>query len=388
MSEHNDDIDFDFFSKPEPEPQKRRMGRRPGGQPPGGPPPPTRTGGHPPAPTPLARLVLMAVFAIVVIVILIFAVQSCSGSSKSGAYRSYFEKVQVIAAGSQSTGESLSNLLARPGLTEVSLESTLHGLIDSSQQSIDRALALKPPSTLRGAQSHIIESLQFRRNGLTWILNEFKRSANKKAKAEPVVSLKLAAGMYKLVASDVVWSDLFVGPARKAMREDGVAGLTPPSSVFVIDPNLAARDQMGRVWQSIHGFSTSGTNAGGLHGTDISWVRVYPGGHQLIQGQQAHVAIGGFPSFVVAVTNGGDFLERNITVTLEINDTPKIKQTRTIKQILNGETQKVTFGGPSFSISSAALKHPVEVKVDVSAVVGEKYLDNNHRVYDVQFSYQ
>jgi len=89
MSDHDDDIDFDFFGDSAPEPPKKRLVRRPSGPTSGGgSPPPKRPVSTPHNNNPAVRLVSLIAFAIALILILIFAVRSCQSSNESSAYKS------------------------------------------------------------------------------------------------------------------------------------------------------------------------------------------------------------------------------------------------------------------------------------------------------------
>lgn len=388
MSGYDDDIDFDFFGEPEPEPPKRRLVRRPSGPPPGGPPPrrPAPTG--PPA-TPIVRLVSLIVFAIAMILILVFAVRSCETSSESGAYKDYMNGVAKIAVDSKSVGTQLKNLLANQSLSEIQLETKLSGLV--SQQNIDTASGAKltPPGPLRQEQEKLVEALQLRSDGLQGLLDVFKKTSTERGNtAVTQAGFALSQQMYKLVASDVIWTVMFAEPAQEVLQNKGVTGVSTPASLFLADPDIASKNSMGGTWQRIHGITpTTNTSGTGRHGTGIAYVKVMPSNQTLQQGVTTTIRLNtGTLAFVVGVENTGDYLEQNVKVTLTIHQSggKSIVEHQTIPQILNGTTKEVDFKGP-FAVTT--LISVVPVNVEVTPVPGEASIANNSYTYDVIFSY-
>ena len=102
-------------------------------------------------------------------------------------------------------------------------------------------------------------------------------------------------------------------------------------------------------------------------------------------GETNRVSVGN-PLFVVGVKDGGNTEEKNIKVTLQILQSPRIVMTRMIGQVQSGGTARAAFS--TFSLSSSALTHPVKINVEVAPVPGEKNLSNNKASYKVQFVYR
>ena len=107
MSEHDSDIEFDFFDEPEtgesaapdrtcPSHSVLRAGRRSG--------PPERRGIPP-----TARLAGLIAFGILIVVLLVLWVQSCSSTSKKSSYEHYLDKVAPLALDSNRAGEHAGN---------------------------------------------------------------------------------------------------------------------------------------------------------------------------------------------------------------------------------------------------------------------------------------
>jgi hypothetical protein len=123
----------------------------------------------------------------------------------------------------------------------------------------------------------------------------------------------------------------------------------------------------------------------GVHGTGIAYLKVNPGNRTLHQGMVSTVRLTANIAFVVGVENGGQFLERNVKVTLLIDQKPQpIRRSLTIKQIRRGAKQVVVFK-PPFSLTELA--NMVPIKVNVAPVRGETNLVNNSATYKVRFSF-
>jgi hypothetical protein len=386
MSEHDDDIDFDFFGDSAPEPPKKRLVRRPSGpRSGGGPPPPKRPAGPPHTATPVVRLVSLIAFAIALILILIFAVRSCESSSETSAYKSYMGKVARIAKDSESVGKNLGKLLDGQDLQEKTVENKLKGLISQQAIDIQDASKLVPPGPLRQQHNQMVEALQLRRSALSGLLAVLTKTKYKRGNAEAnKTTVALSGHMVRGVASDVLWEDMFVKAAQDVLKHKGISGVNPPTSVFVTDIARATYNSMGLVWQRFHGVQPSSNTSGTKHGTSIAYVKVMPVDKKLTEGLTATITVRQDLAFVVGVENGGDFLEQDIKVTLLIKQKPKpISRTLTIGKIYNGTVKAVVFKGP---FNDLEMIKKITMKVDVAPVAGETRIDNNTATYEVMFT--
>jgi hypothetical protein len=381
MTERDDDIDFEFFEEEEPATQEAvgtqrlpRIVRRP----PGPPRPPRPPAGV----TPLLRLVGLIAFAILIVVLLVFWIQSCQGADKHNSFSSYLSKVSEVASASTTIGTDLNKLLTEPGIKESDVESQLNGLAQRQQQVVSRTEAIDPPGQLRSGQQAVVEAMQFRVSGLRGLQDAFKKTATT-TDSDQAAEL-LSSQAQRLVASDVIWDDLFSSPASSVLKQEGVTGVRVPDSTFLNPPELASTVSMKNAWQRIHG-AESGTQPSGLHGTSIESVKALPSGTELSQDQETTITAVPGLAFEVSVLDSGDFQEVSVEVTLTIQKTPTpIVRKDTIDIIQSGETKTVTFkdlGQPPFGQRTS-------VKVDVKPVPGESNSANNTTEYPVIFSLQ
>ncbi len=381
MSTPNDDIlDFDFFdedatsetqSRDPRHPERRPSGRGGGG---GGPRRPMFRGAT--GFTPLLRLVGLIAFAILLVVVLVVWAQGCSNDHQRGAYQSYMRDIGTAGGGSAKVGTQLAELLTTAGLKEADMVSRLDGLIQQEKQDVAQAQKLDPPGPVRAEHDHAVEALQFRVSGMQGLRKAFEATAT--SSDAVAAGQLLAAQAQRLLASDVIWSDLFKVPAGQELKARNVSAVLVPASIFATNTDLFTAKSLTLVSQRVHGASTGGTPSG-VHGTNLESVKVVPSGQTLGSAEttvKSSVAL----AFDVAVHNGGTSQEVQVQVTLTIPASPtQIVKTATIPVIDPGETKTVTFKDfPTIPIGS-----PTSVKVDVKPVKGEQRVSNNSAEYPI-----
>jgi len=381
LTTREDDFEFDFFDEPDEETVTQRRGPvRPPVRPRGGPRPPR--GGPPASLTPILRLVGLIAAAIVVVVLVVFWIQGCQNDAKANAYRNYLRDAASVARASSHNGATLNTVLVTPGIKMQELETRLDGLAQQEQQNVQRAQSLNPPGHLRDANQRLIEALQFRVSGLRGLADAF-RSTTKSTDANKAGAV-LAAQARRLVASDVVWDDLFLTPAQQILNQEGVHGVAVPESHVASSSDLTSAATFAEIFRRIQGASTSTGTAAGLHGTGIQSTTALPQGLVLSRTADNKVVASTKLAFQVAVKNTGDNLEAEIPVTLTIQKQgAPIKQTQTIHVISPGETKNVVFRNID---TTGVFGVKTTLKVDVQPVKNEARVDNNSYEYPVIFS--
>jgi hypothetical protein len=384
MTEHDTDLDFDFFDD-EPEPTAPDVEERPPREPPragGGPPrrpPPARP---PVGVTPLLRLAGLIAFAILVVVLFVFWISSCQGAGKKNSYKRYMEKVAVVAKDSEQIGRELNDALTTPGIKFADLNTKLSGLAQQEQQDVAAVRAMGPPGTLRLQHQHAIEALEFRVSGLRGLADAFSQ-ASRSPKNVTGNALLLAGQAERLVSGDVVWDDLFKDPAIEELRRQSITGVAVPDSSFVPNPDYASTRFWEAILQRLQGSATSGGSSGGLHGTALISTKALPGNQELSAATENTVTATTDLGFAVTVEDSGDSQEVQVKVTLTIQQTPSpIVQTKTIDLINPGEQKTVAF----HNLGQVQFATRTTVKVDVQPVPGEKNAANNSAQYPVIFS--
>jgi hypothetical protein len=379
MDTPDDDLEFDFFED-EPAtteaPSHSRV-RLPGR---GG----RGTGiRRPTAPprgiTPLVRLLGLLAILIAALVVFGLLIQSCTSPSKEETYRDYMAKVGAVAQSSNQNGNELATELTTPGVKVADIENKLSGLAQQERQALAVAQRIDPPGRLRQLHQNMIQALQLRVNGIVGLAAAFRATAGSKSSGD---AAQLVDPAQRLLASDIVWSDLFQAPANAEMKQQGVTDVAAPKSEFVANRDLITERSMALVLQRLRGASTGGTPTG-LHGTNIVSTKAEPGGQVLSETQENTVTATADLQFVVTIADSGDSQEVGIKVTLTIQKPGgAIVKTKTLAVINPGQEKSVTFA----NLGQVPFAQKTNVKVDVAAVPGEHTTTNNRATYPVIFS--
>ena len=379
MDPRDDDLQFDFFedepATTESQATRGRLPRR-GGRGTGMRRPP---GGPPNGMTPVVRL--LALLAIVVALLVFFGllVQSCASTSKHDKAKHYMDSVGTIARSSQDDGTAVANALITPGVKADALSAKLRNIADQERQNVAAAERLNPPGQLRDGNQQLVEALQLRVSGVQGLADTFAANPASKTTGEATV---LSEQADRLLASDVVWDDLFKDPALAELKKEGITGIAPPDSNFVANRDLTTERSMALLLTRLRGTTAGGTPSG-VHGTNIVDVKTLPGGQTLSPTATNTVVATTGLAFVVSIQDSGDSQEVGIKVTVTIQKSQgAIVRTKKLDLINPGQTKSVTIG----DLGQVPFAQKTTVNVDVSTVPGEKDPSNNKASYPVIFS--
>jgi hypothetical protein len=378
--EPRDDIEFDFFDE---EPATGETQSRPRVRLPGGPGRRSRGPiGPPRGAVPLLRLGALVVFVIFLVLVFALLVQSCASSSKHDSYAAYMAKVDKIAAESTAHGKAVATTLATPGLKVDAIEAKLRGIADQERQNVKAASNFDPPGRLRDENTYLIEALQLRVSGIDGLADTFHTTASSTNTSSDANLLAEQAD--RLLASDVVWADLFKTLAVRQLQKDGISGVSVPDSQ-TITKELVTPHSMALVLQRIRGASTGGAVTG-LHGTNIVAVKALPSGQTLSAGTLNTVTTGTELAFQVTIEDSGDSQEVQIPITLTIDRSAQsggaIVKKQMVQLINPMEQKTVTFT----DLGQVPFATQTTLKVDVKGVPGEVNKANNSAEYPVIFS--
>jgi hypothetical protein len=381
MSTRDDDIlDFDFFDEEEapswqepegyesqPPPERGRRGRGSGFRPPRN-------------LTPLLRLIGLIALAILVIVLLVVWVEGCTEEAKLDRNRTYLADIGAIGSASARLGQQVATTLTTPGLNQEDLDAKLGGYVQTAENQTQQAEDLNAPGAMEVPNAGAVEALRYRANGLRGLQAAFKSTADETDAS--VAGEALLEQTRRLLASDVIWTDSFQEPAKVVLDDEGIEGLTVPSSQFVTTDDLVRQSSLAAIWQRIQGAATGG-NTTGLHGSGISYVKALPSGTTLSATTETTIKVTDELAFEVGVEDTGESQEVRIKVTLTIPKQPdSIVKTATIPIIDQGETKAVTFNVGAL----VPFGEQTTVKVDVDPVPGETNTANNTAEFPVIFT--
>jgi hypothetical protein len=323
--------------------------------------------------------------AIVLLLLLVLAVKSCRSAAKEQAFKDYNRDVGAFVQESEDESQGLFDLLAKGGQSPVELQNTVNGYASAAAQLVDRAKGTDHPGELDGAQRYLVETLEFRRDGLKGIAAELPRALGDRGEQ---ATQRIAAYMQHFVTSDNIYSQRFYPKLQAGLKSEGLLGSEkPPKSVFLRDiqwvvPATAA-DRIGRIASGGSGGGSTGPVAPGLHGTGLGTVTIQPGGQTLNAGGATQIKAAPNLSLDVQVANQGENDEKNVTVKVSLKGAGKpIDLEEKLATIAAGQTKTVSV--PLSSTPPAG--QPVTIRVEVSAVPGEKKTDNNKGSFPAVFS--
>jgi hypothetical protein len=369
------EIEFDFFEEPATREAARpdRAPRRGRG--------PRRPPGPPSGLTPLLRLVGLISLAILVVVLLVFWISSCRGEAKRDRYQSYMSDVEQVAQQSERIGNQLTTTLTRPEIRQAALVRTIDGYAQAQEQLVGTAQRLDPPGPLREQQASLVESLQFRTSGLRGMADAFRtRTGNANRVGE-----SLAVQYRRLVASDVIWDDLFKDPSMQELRQQDLRGVNVPDSNFISNPDLGTSRAMTNIWQRVRGQTPGGTGTTptGAHGHGLVSVSVV-GGARLSTTELNKIVATTDLSFEVVFENSGDSTETGIEVELTIQkETEPLTRMQRVDLTEPGQEGRVTFR----NVGPVPFVQQTTLQVSIKPVPGETNTANNSAEYPVIFSY-
>jgi hypothetical protein len=370
--ESDEEIEFDFFDDaPSGETTERAAPprRRP------------RLPARPPAGGGSALLLRRAgliVAAIVLAVVLVMVANSCREDQKKAEYADYLQSVGTVGGQSADVGQRLNQLIFSSGIKLDDLTAELEGLRREQSQAVANAERLKPPGPLRDQQESLVQAMLLRVEGLNGLSRGFDSVATT---AEGNTGVLLAEQSDRLVASDVIYEDLFAEGTKSVLDSQGITGIAVPESDFVRNRELASPTSWKLILDRLTQPQEGG--GGGLHGNQIAGVRILPGGKALSPTEENTVRVSTGLAFEVLVKNSGDNQETEVRVDLTIQQSPESIRKEQVIDIINpGDTKTVTFR----DLSGLAFGPRTILKVTVEPVQGEQNTNNNTAEYVVIFT--
>jgi hypothetical protein len=328
------------------------------------------------------RLGMLAAGIVVVVLVLLLLARACSGSNATSKNQAYFNQVKTVLGKSDAAGAQLHDLLnSRQPVKLKQVRSRLTRIRAQAQSAVTAATSLKPTKQVASLQPWLLQTLSYRVNGLDCMITGMPQAYH--AKPALAGGKQLVPCTQRMLASDIIYTDSYSTPAANTLRKDGI-DVQVPTSVFLDESDAEVLTPAGMAavlqrWKP--------SAAHGLHGLSLNTVVAKQGDGKLVTlqaGTVNTVKVHGM-SFLVTATNGGDFTEYNIPVTLTIGTgANQVKKTVTIPKIDKGQPVTVSIGG--FESTTLQFDKAVPLKVVVTPVPGERTASNNSQTYQVIFS--
>jgi hypothetical protein len=326
--------------------------------------------------TRIQRLIILALVLFIVVFGLAWWARSCQHNRKVGTYETYFAGVSAAIDDSVTLGKQVSAIMLDPTrLSRNELIAKLDQLSAQQDEIAVRAGRLEPPGTLEDEQADFAAGMRVRASGFSLLRTAMVGAlSNKKVGVRQITALD---GYFS--GPDAYYQNLVYAPARQTMEEDGVTGVSVPTSTYyltwkALDP-VTVTDTLDNVSKT--------TKLTGIHGVALLVVTAQSssGDVRLVKGRVSDVPASADLGFVVTVQNQGSVAEREVpvTATLTIPGGDPLKQTASIATIEAGKRQDVTITG--FAIPEQALSKEVTLKIEAGPVKGERVETNNTGTY-------
>lgn len=332
----------------------------------------------------LVRRAIAGGGGLLLLILLFVLIKGCRESARKDAFRSYVRDVGALVQESDQSSTSLFNVLTKPGKrTRLQLQSDVNSFQADAAQLVDRARGTGHPSEADGAQRYFVESLELRRDGIGQIARQLPAALGDQGREE--ATAQIAVTMRTFLASDVIYDERFVPRLTRAIQKEKLGELSAPRSRFLPDLQWVRPTVVTQRIEAIRGGGggSTGPVAPGLHGTALVSVTAKPGGNVLSSAGATDITISPRLSFDVALSNGGENEERDVTVAVTISGAGRpIVREQKLPSIKAGEQKTV-------SIPLAAAPptgKPVTIKVEVKPVPGEKKVDNNKQSFPAIFT--
>ncbi len=314
--------------------------------------------------------------------LLVLGLKGCLDSRKEGAFEDYVREVSALVGESNQQSDALFALLTDSGgASEVEITNQLNAFGVQAEQLVDRAKATDRPDEVKTAHDHLVETLEFRRDGVRAIATELPKvltAAGDQAQGTE----NIARAMLFFSTSDVIYETRARRQLEQALDEAELALAPPPESLFLQDLDLLQPDVVADRIAGVGGGGAADEEAApGLHGNGL--VSVSLGGQALAPDAPASVALSEDLAFEVQVANQGENTETDVAVAVTLGEGgDAVTLDGTLDEIAAGETKPVEVP----VTDQPPTGQNVPVTVEIEPVPGEEKTDNNVGEYSVIFT--
>lgn len=320
---------------------------------------------------------------LIALVLVLFLLRGCLDSRKEQSFRDYTREVAALTSESDDQSAGVFRLLTEPGdAGDVEIETQLNAFASNADQLLERARDTEHPDELAGANDSLVQTLEFRRDGVRQIARLLPGAiASQQARRQG--TKQIAAAMQNFLASDVIFSTRVQPRLEAGLKEQQLDGeVSVRDSAYLPDPGwLDPATVADRV--SALGGSGGGNEdaAAGLHGNGLGTVTL--GGVTLTPDSSASVPLSGDLAFEVQVLNQGENTETDVEVNVTVGsggDATDLNEV--LPEIAAGETATVEI---PFDAEPPTGQN-VPITVEIAAVPGEEMTDNNTGEFSVIFT--
>jgi hypothetical protein len=314
----------------------------------------------------IARRTVAGGAALLAVILLVLGVRGCLDARKERALKDYVRDVDALVQESDGQGQALFDLLSGPGGQDqaVDVENSLNAFRVQSAQLVDRAGSLDHPGDVSEAHDYLVETLEFRRDGLARIADNLPTALGDQNQREGTE--RVTAQMQALLTSDVLYFQRFLPRLVSALEAEDIQGevRVPSNRDLAFVPDIEWLDPAF------------------LHGNAIGAVSL--GGQALTpDGGSATITLSDDVAFEVQVANQGDNTETDVPVRVTVGEgDDAVELEEPLDTIAAGETKTVTIALEE----QPPTGQNVPIEVEVEPVPGEEVTDNNVGTFSAIFT--
>ena len=328
----------------------------------------------------MVRRAVAAGAGLLVLILLFLLLRGCLDARKEQAYKDYVRDVGALVQESDQESELLFKLLSGNEGSDVDVENQLNAFAGESAKLVDRARETDHPDELETAHRYLVESLEFRRDGIRGIADELPDAIARQQERRQGTE-NVAEQMQFFLTSDVIYVTRVIPNIDSQLKKEDLSEKAPESTFLPNVDWLQPETVADRVGKLGGGGSGGGAAAPGLHGNGLAGVTL--GGQALTPGAAPSTRVTDDLKLVVQVSNQGENTETDVKVNATIGrGADAIKLTKVLGSIAAGETKPVEM--PVAERPPTGQNVPVNVTIE--AVPGEKKTDNNKGSFSVIFT--
>jgi len=329
----------------------------------------------------MVRRTVAAGAGLLVLLLLLFGLKGCLDSRKESAFEDYVREVSALVGESNQQSDALFALLTDSGgASEVEITNQLNAFGVQAEQLVDRAKATDHPDETDVAHGYLVETLEFRRDGVRTIAEQLPIVLAASDDQQQGTD-QIAGAMLLFSTSDVLYRSRARARLQQALEDQDLPLALPPESVFLPDLELLQPDVVAERVAGVGGGVADEEAAPGLHGNGL--VGTSLGGQALTPGVPVSVSLAEDLTFEVQVANQGENTETDVNVTVTVGEgDDAIPLEKSLDEIAAGETKPVELP----LTDQPPTGQNVPISVEIEPVPGEEKTDNNVGEYVVIFT--
>jgi CARDB len=320
----------------------------------------------------LRRLLALGA-ALVVLILIVLGVKGCLDARARSALSDYSRDVNQILVETGQTSKDFFGKLEEPGVLSVT---EFTGQVEADRGAMTtyktRIDGLSAPGELGNAQKSLELVYTLRAAAMEKIAEKMPTALGEAGAARATAAI--TKQMQTLLASDVVYESVTRPEVNGKLGDEGITGADLPKNTFVPDgTRWLEESEVAKALGSVSG-SSGGEPSPGVHGLGLVGTSI--GGTELTAESTTSVVTEGTPEVEVTVQNQGESTENGVTVVVTANGKETTQEIATLEAGAE-ETAVVPL--------TPAPEGEAELEVEVEAVPGEQFTDNNEATYTVVF---